>query len=70
MFSDQLVLQGKIGVERLDHWGPYTVIVNRTLYEQGTAGKYTVVNAKELWIDSVHRSRAAAANEARQLYSA
>jgi len=68
MFSDQLVLQGKLGVKRLDQWGPYAVIVNKRLFEKGKAEKYTLVNVEERWVDSVHHSRAEAANEARQRY--
>ncbi len=68
MFSPQLVLQGKPGVQRLDQWGPYAVIVNKRLYEQGQANNYTVVNVKESWVDSVYHSRTAAAGEAHQLY--
>jgi hypothetical protein len=67
MYSDQLVLEGKQGVRKLDQSGPYAVIVNRTLYEQGRAGKFAVVNAQQRWVDSVHGNQATAARQARQL---
>jgi hypothetical protein len=67
MFSDHLELRGKTGVERLNQWGPYAVIVNKALHHQGQAGKYTVVNVKEQWVDSVHPSPLAAANQAHHL---
>lgn len=66
MFSDHLILKGKRGVKQLDKSGPYAVIVNKRLYDRGQAGKYTVVNVKERWVDSVHHSRTEAINEARQ----
>jgi hypothetical protein len=66
MFSDHLDLQGKRGVKELEQWGAYAVIVNKRLYEAGHAGKYTLVNVKERWVDSVHPNQAQAAREARQ----
>ncbi len=68
MFSDQLVLRGKNGIKRLDQEGPYAVIVNKTLYDWGKADKFTVVNVKEEWVDSVHYSLDDAIAEARQRY--
>jgi len=52
MFSDHLVLQGKDGVKWLNQEGPYAVIVNKTLYAWGKAGKFTVVNVSEAWVDT------------------
>ena len=69
MFSDHLVLQGKPGVKRLDEWGPYAVIVNKRLFEQGEAKKYALVNVQELWVESVHPTRGQAARRARQRYA-
>jgi len=66
MFSDQVSLQGKPGVKRLEHWGAYTVIVNKRLFEKGKAGKYALVNVKERWVESVYFSHALAASEARR----
>lgn len=70
MFSDHLVLQGKRGVKQLGQWGPYAVIVNKQLHDRGRAGRYTVVNVKERWVDNVFPSQALAAREARQRYPA
>jgi hypothetical protein len=69
MFSDHLVLQGKTGVKRLDEWGPYAVIVNKRLFEQGEAKKYALVNVQELWVASVHPTRGQAARRARQRHT-
>ena len=69
MFSDHLVLQGKNGVKWLNQEGPYAVIVNKTLYAWGKAGKFTVVNVSEAWVDSVYRSLDEAVVVARQLYT-
>lgn len=66
MFSDQLSLQDKRGVKHLEHWGAYTVIVNKRLFESGKAGKYVLVNLKEHWVESVYFSHAQAASEARR----
>jgi len=66
MFSDQLRLQGKPGVKSLEHWGAYTVIVNKRLFEAGKAGRYALVNVKECWVESVYFSHALAASEARR----
>jgi len=66
MFSAQLSLQGKHGVKSLEHWGPYTVIVNKRLFEAGKAGKYALVNVNECWVESVYFSHALAASEARR----
>lgn len=66
MYSDQLSLQGKRGVKRLEQWGAYTVIVNKRLFEAGKAGKYTLVNMQEQWVESVYFSHALAASEARR----
>ena len=68
MFSDHLVLQGKNGVKWLNQEGPYAVIVNKMLYAWGKAGKFTVVNVSEAWVDSVYRSLDEAVVAARQLY--
>lgn len=67
MFSDHLTLQGKDGVKRLSQAGPYMVIANKQLYEQGKAGKFTVVNVPEAWVDSVHPSLNEAAARAHRL---
>ena len=69
MYSDQLILQGKNGVKYLEQWGPYAVIVNRRLYEQGRAYKYALVNIAKHRVDGVYRSRAHAASKARQRYA-
>lgn len=69
MYSDQLILKDKNGVKWLDQWGPYAVIVNRKLYEQGKAGKYTLVNVDRHWVDGVYRSRAHALTKARQRFA-
>jgi hypothetical protein len=66
MLTDQVRLQGKSGVKRLEHWGAYTVIVNKQLFEAGKAGKYALVNVKECWVESVYFSHALAATEARR----
>lgn len=66
MYSDRLVLKGKKGVKWLEQWGPFAVIVNRKLYEQGRAGKYALINVDRHWVDGVYRSRAHASSKARQ----
>ena len=66
MFSDQLSLQDKRGVKRLEQSGAYIVIVNKRLFEAGKAGKYALVNVKERWVESVYFSHSQAANEARR----
>jgi hypothetical protein len=64
MYSEKCELRGKSGIQRLDRAGPYSVIANRTLHEQGRSRRFAVVNEPEAWVDSVHttmeRARAAA----------
>ncbi len=66
MYSDHLVLQGKTGVKWLERRGPYAVIVNRRLYEEGKAGKYAVVNVEKHWVYGVYVSRTHAASRVLQ----
>ena len=47
----------KVGIIRLDEIGAYVVIANKTLYEQGRAGRFAVANDREHWVDSVHFTR-------------
>jgi hypothetical protein len=70
MFSDRLVLQGKSGVQQLDAWGPYAVIVNKHRFEQGEARKFALVNVEAQSVDSVHPTRGQAARQARKRHAA
>ena len=54
MYSDKCDLRGKTGIQRLERVGPYSVIANRRLHEQGRSHRFAVVNEREAWVDSVH----------------
>jgi hypothetical protein len=54
MYSEKCDLRGRRGIERLERQGPYTVIANKVLYEEGRSSRFTVVNEREAWVDSVH----------------
>jgi hypothetical protein len=64
MYSDKCDLRGKTGIQRLERVGPYSVIANRKLHAQGRSHRFTVVNERDAWVDSVHptvdRARAVA----------
>jgi len=57
MYSDKCNLDGKRGIEILDHAGDYTMIANRTLYAHGQARKFAVVNTRRHNVDSVFSNR-------------
>ena len=56
MYARNCDLRGKRGIEKLDHAGPFAVIVNRRLYDQGKASKFAVVNEQQAWVDSVYHN--------------
>jgi hypothetical protein len=56
-------LKGKRGIEELDHDGYFAIIANRTLYDQGKASKFTVVNTKQGWLDNVYPNFSGAISE-------
>jgi hypothetical protein len=43
----------KIGIIRLDEFGRFAVIANRTLHQRGAEGRFAVANTIEQWVDSV-----------------
>lgn len=57
----------KVGIVRLAEVGPYAVIANRLLHEQGSARKFAVANTKEQWVESVHRDRYEALSTSQRL---
>ncbi len=56
MYARKCNLRDKGGIEELDRAGPYTIIVNRRLYDQGQASKFAVVNEQRAWVDSVYHN--------------
>jgi hypothetical protein len=66
MYTDRCVLEGKTGIAWLDQKGPYAVIANKTLQRRGDLSRYTVVNTKARFVDSVYSSRQAAASYIQQ----
>ena len=67
MYNRPVGLGGR-GLEWLNESGAFAVIANRKLYARGKAGKYTVVNTNERWVDSVHDSFDNAADHVQTLY--
>lgn len=67
-FAEHVDLE-KVGVIRLEEIGPFAVIANRELHEQGTASKFAVANTEESWVDSVHPDRLDALSATQQLSS-
>jgi hypothetical protein len=67
MFSEKCKLQGLKGIKQLDRFGAYLVIANRRLFETGDSSRYTLVNEKELWVDSIHSIQDAALTLAQKL---
>ncbi|HET7011506.1 MAG TPA: hypothetical protein VFI11_12095 [Anaerolineales bacterium] len=67
MYAEKCDLRGKRGVQRLERIGPYSVIANRALHEEGKSSRFAVVNEPEAWVDSVHPSEARAISTAQSL---
>lgn len=67
MYSDKCELQGRSGVKRLESVGAYVVIANRILDDGGRSSRWTVVNEREAWVDSVHSTPGNAVSTAREL---
>lgn len=44
----------KPGVKRLEQVGPYAVIANRKLYNDGKSTRFAVINTRNKFVDSVH----------------
>ncbi len=67
MYAQHCDLRNKRGIEELDRAGPYAIIVNRRLYDQGQAGKFAVVNEQKAWVDSVFHNYRRARSTLRSL---
>ncbi len=55
-----------MGITWLDKKEPYAVIANKALYERGDTSRFAVVNTSARFVDSIHRSRKAAASYIRK----
>ena len=67
MYADKCDLQGRSGVKRLESIGAYVVIANKILDDRGRSSRFTVVNEREAWVDSVHSTPGNAVSTAREL---
>lgn len=67
MYADRCELEGRSGVKRLESVGAYVVIANRILDDGGRSSRFTVVNEREAWVDSVHSTPGNAMTTARDL---
>ncbi len=67
MYARNCDLKDKHGIEELDHAGPYTIIVNRRLFDRGQARKFAVVNERQAWVDSVYHNYTQARSMLRSL---
>jgi hypothetical protein len=67
MYADKVELQGRSGVKRLETVGAYVVIANKILDDEGRSSRFTVVNEREAWVDSVHSTRVMAMSTATEL---
>jgi len=63
MYTEQCNLEGKPGIAWLAQQGPYAVIGNKALYEQGEISRFAVVHTRGCFVDSVHGYQRAAANQ-------
>ena len=67
MYSEKCELRGRAGIKHLERIGPYSVIANKALFDRGRSTRFTIVNEREAWVDSVHPSPAKAIAAARGL---
>lgn len=67
MYARNCDLRGKRGIEELDRAGPFAIIVNRRLYDQGQASRFAVVNEQQAWVDSVYQNYGGARSTLRSL---
>ena len=67
MYAEKCELQGRSGVKRLESVGAYVVIANKILDDRGRSSRFTVVNEREAWVDSVHSTPAMAMSTAMDL---
>ena len=66
MLSPKLDLD-KPGVKRLDQVGPFAVVANKKLYNDGKSTRFAVVNTRKQFVDSIHGNYREAISYARNL---
>ncbi len=60
-------INGKSGVEEIDHLGDFALIANRTLYDHGTAHKFSIVKKDKSLLTDIYRNQKRAENALHEL---